>query len=79
MRHINISELRSSLPSYLSRVKKGEEILVTSRGKAIARIVPVQDQRQESRVRLKKLRAVCTVGDVVTPIGEAWNADNACS
>lgn len=79
MRQINISELRSHLPAYLGKVKKGEELLVTSRGKAVARLVPVQDQRQEARARLMKLRACCKVGDVVTPLDEAWEADNACS
>ncbi len=34
-----IKELKNNLSRYLSQVKKGEDILVTERGKAIARIV----------------------------------------
>ena len=34
-----IKELKNNLSRYLSQVKKGEDILVTERGKAIARII----------------------------------------
>ena len=34
-----IKELKNNLSRYLSHVKKGEDILVTERGKAIARII----------------------------------------
>lgn len=36
-----ISKLKASLSEYLNRVKAGEEVLVTDRGKAIAKIVPI--------------------------------------
>jgi prevent-host-death family protein len=39
-----IAELKANLSRYLSRVKSGEEILVTERGVAIARLVPVARQ-----------------------------------
>jgi prevent-host-death family protein len=34
-----IKELKNNLSRYLSQVKKGEDILVTERGRAIARII----------------------------------------
>jgi prevent-host-death family protein len=37
---VNIAELKASLSSYLKHVRNGEEVLVTDRGKAFARIVP---------------------------------------
>jgi prevent-host-death family protein len=37
---VGIRELRENLRSYLERVKSGEELLVTERGKPIARIMP---------------------------------------
>ncbi|MEO8602146.1 MAG: type II toxin-antitoxin system prevent-host-death family antitoxin [bacterium] len=37
-----IAELKAQLSRFLSRVKSGEEILVTERGKPIARIVPIR-------------------------------------
>ena len=79
MRQINISKLRSHLPAYLVKVKRGEELLVTSRGKAVARLVPVQDQREDARAQLMRFRKSCTVGDVVAPLDEVWEDDNACS
>lgn len=36
-----VAELKANLSRFLSRVKAGEEILVTERGIAVARIVPV--------------------------------------
>ena len=36
-----VAELKAQLSRYLSRVKAGEEILVTERGTPVARIVPV--------------------------------------
>jgi prevent-host-death family protein len=40
MKRASISELKTSLSAYLHRVKRGEEILVTERGRPIARLVP---------------------------------------
>jgi prevent-host-death family protein len=36
-----VAELKTHLSRYLSRVKAGEEIVVTERGVAVARLVPV--------------------------------------
>jgi prevent-host-death family protein len=72
MRKVNITEFRSHLSTYIGRVKKGEQLLVTSRGKVVASLVSVCDEREAARKRLTELRACCTVGDVVSPIGEEW-------
>lgn len=37
---INISHLRQHLPEYLARVRQGERVRVTSRGRVVAEIVP---------------------------------------
>jgi len=36
-----IRELRNHLSKYLDRVRDGEEVIVTDRGTAIARVVPI--------------------------------------
>ncbi len=36
-----VSEVKASLSEYLARVKAGEEIIVTERGKPVARLVPM--------------------------------------
>jgi len=38
---VNVTELRSHLSAYLSRVRGGEEILISDRNIAIARMVPL--------------------------------------
>ena len=40
MEAAGVAELKAKLSGYLERVKAGEEIIVTERGKAIARVVP---------------------------------------
>ncbi len=42
-----VSEIKASLSEYLGKVKAGEDILITERGRPIARIVPL---RRESQV-----------------------------
>jgi prevent-host-death family protein len=40
MKSAAVAKLKASLSEYLARVKAGEEIIVTERGKPIAKIVP---------------------------------------
>lgn len=40
MTRATVSHLKATLSQHLARVKAGEEVLVTERGKPIARIVP---------------------------------------
>jgi len=75
MREVKVTELRSHLPAYLVEVQAGEELLVTSRGKVIARIVPARDERAAARERLAGLRGKCRVGDVISPLDMLWEAN----
>jgi len=75
MMHVNVTELRQHLPSYLDRVQLGEEIEITSHGKLIARIVPIRDEAAAALERLIALRGQCTLGDVMSPSGEQWDAE----
>ncbi len=38
-----VAEVKARLSEYLARVRGGEEVLVTDRGRPVARIVPVVD------------------------------------
>jgi prevent-host-death family protein len=40
VKDVNVTELRQNLPDYLARVRRGERIRVTSRGKVVAEITP---------------------------------------
>lgn len=64
----NVSELKAGLSAYLGQVKRGEEVLVTERGRPIAKLVPVRRDEGSSgpasRQRLLDLerRGVITIG-----------------
>lgn len=48
----------------------GQEIVVTKRGKAVARLVPLAP-----KVRKSLRGSVLKQGDLVGPTGDAWDAD----
>jgi prevent-host-death family protein len=56
MAQVNVTELRQKLPAYLERVRRGERIRVTSRGRVIAELsapTPTADQATLARKRLR--------------------------
>lgn len=46
---VGIRELRGRLSDYLARVREGDELVVTDRGTAFARIVPIAGGRAFDR------------------------------
>jgi len=75
MSKVNVTELRQNLPAYLARVQRGDEIEVAVHGKVIARIVPERSASEAARRRLIELRKKVRLGDVISPSGEAWDAE----
>jgi prevent-host-death family protein len=55
MKTAGIKELKNRLSSYLTLVKKGEEVLITDRGKPIARIISEDTQKTSLRRVLQPL------------------------
>jgi prevent-host-death family protein len=58
----SISELKARLSAYLDAVRDGDEVLVTDRGRPVARLVPVKgdeeaDGQRELLLRSGRLRA----------------------
>jgi prevent-host-death family protein len=47
---VGIRELRADLSRWVKQVSEGEEIVVTDRGKAVARLVPVNGERTIDRL-----------------------------
>lgn len=45
-----VRELRNHLSRYLERVKDGEEVVVTDRGRTVARILPMSGERTIDRL-----------------------------
>lgn len=53
MKRVPISMLKAKLSEYLEAVRAGEEIIVTHRGRPVARIAPVTGpEERESRLRM---------------------------
>lgn len=42
---VGIRELRDHLSRYLGRVREGQELVVTDRGRPVARLVPTESER----------------------------------
>jgi prevent-host-death family protein len=47
MREIQASDAKARLPQLLDDVERGETLIITRHGRAIARIVPEMNRRQE--------------------------------
>ncbi len=50
MAEAGIRELRDHLSKYLERVREGEEVIITDRGTAVARVVPIEQPRPYDRL-----------------------------
>ena len=51
-----VSELKARLSEYLQKVRGGAEVLITDRGKPVARLVPISRSKnlRESMVKMEK-------------------------
>ncbi|MCY3709345.1 MAG: type II toxin-antitoxin system prevent-host-death family antitoxin [Caldilineaceae bacterium] len=55
MQTTSITHLKNSLSAYLRNVKAGEEVLITDRGRPIARLVPVtRSESMEERLSIEE-------------------------
>lgn len=56
MKDVKVTELRQNLPEYLAKIKRGERVRVTSRGKVIAEIAPPSASRKDVEAARARLR-----------------------
>lgn len=49
MLSVGIKELKAKLSSYVNKVQKGEEVMVTDHGKEVAMFIPVSKERHAVR------------------------------
>jgi len=56
MKEVKVTELRQNLPEYLARVQRGEKLLVTTRGRAIAEIAPPSASVEAAEAARARLR-----------------------
>ena len=77
---VGVRELRNNLSQYLERVQAGDEVVVTDRGAAVARLLPLSGERtldrliaeglvtpaeQAKRASSRPIKTVGTVSDLV--------------
>lgn len=72
--HVNVTQFRRQLPSYLRKARAGAEVRITSHGKVIARLVPEVDAAAAAHARLAALRGKGVIVDLETPLDASWNA-----
>lgn len=78
MKMVKVTELRQNLPQYLARVRRGERIRVSSRGKAIAELAPPAATPAEVEAARKRLKgSVVQYDRPLDPATEAgdWEAN----
>ncbi len=76
MKTIPVSELRANLMQVLKIIEQGSSLLITSRGKVVAQLVPPADVVKSSEEKLAQIRKTAKVNDVLSPISEKWEASS---
>jgi prevent-host-death family protein len=76
MKRVSITDLKAKLSEHLAAVRSGEEVIVTDRGRPVARLGPVEGVREmESRltslVRAGRLRPPTATLDVAELVAGA--------
>jgi prevent-host-death family protein len=73
MREIQASDAKARLPQLLDDVERGETLIITRHGRAIARIVPEMNRRQEEVDRalasireLRKRTLKVSIGEILS-------------
>lgn len=67
-------EFKAKCLGLLDEVQRSRnEIVITKRGRAVARLLPVDDEPPRVFGRMKG--SVEILGDLIAPVGERWDAD----
>jgi prevent-host-death family protein len=64
---IGIRELKAQISKYLRRVKEGQTLVITERGKPIGRIIPAEQTLEERMLRLVEAGIVKWNGKKLEP------------
>jgi prevent-host-death family protein len=73
-RQIAAGEFKAKCLALLDDVQRErKEIIVTKRGKPVARLVPVEEEVPLLFGRMKNKMAI--LGDIISPSGEIWDAE----
>lgn len=72
VREVPAGEFKAKCLALLDEVAaSGRDLVVTKRGRPVAKVVPIREERRRS------LRgSIVFESDIVSPIGETWDAEN---
>jgi prevent-host-death family protein len=71
---ISAQEFRAKCLALLDEVQQTrQEIIVTKRGKPVARVVPIEQGKRDTFGWMKGTGII--LGDVISPSGEIWDAE----
>ena len=70
MTRVGSRELKNRLGHYLARVGRGETLLVTDRGKPVAKLVPAPPDADANPALEEKLRGLAKAGHIRLAIGK---------
>ncbi len=75
MQSIAISDLRANLMKVIKSIEGGLSLIITSRGKEVAKLVPPTYPKKEAEYKLVELSKTAQINDIITPFGEKWDAE----
>ncbi|MBI2504539.1 MAG: type II toxin-antitoxin system prevent-host-death family antitoxin [Candidatus Latescibacteria bacterium] len=72
---ITLSQFKAKCLEIMDKIQKThEEVVITKRGKPVAKLIPIGEQASKSPMGFLK-GTVVIKGDIVEPLGEVWEAD----
>ena len=74
MKQVNIHEAKTHLSELIAAVEAGEEVVIARANRPTVKLVAIGRRPGPSAFGCMQ-GTIRFVGDVVSPIGEAWNAD----
>ena len=73
LKTIAIGDFKTRCLRLLEEVRTSHEgLMITKRGVPIAEVFPIREKRQQARADL--LGTVTFEGDIISPLGETWEA-----
>jgi prevent-host-death family protein len=73
-RQIAAGEFKAKCLHLLDEVRQSRtEIVITKRGRAVARLLPADEELPPIFGRMRGSADIC--GDIVAPVGETWSVD----
>ncbi|HMM54544.1 MAG TPA: type II toxin-antitoxin system prevent-host-death family antitoxin [Candidatus Desulfobacillus sp.] len=74
MKQVNIHEAKTHLSELIAAAEAGEEVVIARANRPTVKLVAVGRKPGASAFGCMR-GTIRFVGDVVAPVGEAWNAD----